>query len=73
MLIFPEKAHSSEEKFKKMKDVYAKLREEHIEALKKNSTLQKDLDGSKKSQSVAEAEKLVKKCFFVVRWSLIEN
>ena len=47
------KAASNEDKFKKMKDVYSKLREEHIGVLSKLGTLQKETEGAKKEAADA--------------------
>ncbi len=40
------KATTNEEKFRKMKEVYAKLREEHIDVLKRLGTLQTEHEAS---------------------------
>lgn len=55
------KAQNTEEKFKKIKDVYAKLRDEHIETLKKLATLQKDVEVGKRNVDEASAGKQVNK------------
>uniref|UniRef100_A0A915JRL9 ENTH domain-containing protein n=1 Tax=Romanomermis culicivorax TaxID=13658 RepID=A0A915JRL9_ROMCU len=51
------KAQLAAEKLKKMKDVYAKLREEHIESLKKLANVQKDFECTRKSAEDFASEK----------------
>lgn len=47
-------AKGNEEKFKKMKDIYTKLREEHVHLLKEHSDNSKKLNNEKKSRTEAE-------------------
>lgn len=47
-------AKGNEEKFKKMKDIYTKLREEHVQLLKEHSDNSKKLNNEKKSRTEAE-------------------
>lgn len=47
-----------EEKFKKLKDVYSKLREEHISLIRKKAELDKELGGLKISQEQSERRTL---------------
>ncbi|KAL6428029.1 hypothetical protein ACFW04_008426 [Cataglyphis niger] len=47
-----------EEKFKKLKDVYSKLREEHINLIRKKAELEKELGGLKISREQSERRML---------------
>lgn len=47
-------AKTNEEKFKKMKDIYTKLREEHVQVLKQQSIDTKKLSNEKKLKAEAE-------------------
>ena len=51
-------AKGYEDKFKKMKDIYQKLREEHVSLLRTNAEVTKKLDAEKRT--VAEKEQLLK-------------
>ncbi|CAC5398124.1 HIP1 [Mytilus coruscus] len=51
-------AKGFEDKFKKMKDIYQKLREEHVSLLRTNAEVTKKLDAEKRT--VAEKEQLLK-------------
>lgn len=51
-------AKAYEEKFKKMRDIYQKLREEHVSLLRTNADVTKKLDAEKRT--VAEKEQLLK-------------
>lgn len=51
------KAQLASEKLKKMKDVYGKLREEHIDSLKKLANVQKDFECTRKSAEDFASEK----------------
>ncbi|KAJ8312658.1 hypothetical protein KUTeg_010031 [Tegillarca granosa] len=51
-------AKANEEKFKKMKDIYGKLREEHVALLRTHAEVSKKLDSEKRA--VQEKEQLVK-------------
>ncbi|KAK3085075.1 hypothetical protein FSP39_023884 [Pinctada imbricata] len=51
-------AKANEEKFKKMKDIYTKLREEHVNLLRNNADTSKKLEAEKRS--VQEKEQAIK-------------
>lgn len=58
------KTQCIEDKFKKMKEIYGNLRNEHVETLKKLSNLQKDFECTKRSAEEFAAEKNIAKASY---------